>query len=146
MSTEKGFQTTEAVRNRLQAALDGASEETIRLILEIGGESERTSLDIPRRALEPLTRLLELMEQGADVEICAREQELTTGKAADLLNVSRPHLVELLESGEIPFHKVGSHRRVRTSDLLDYKRQRKQQSRKRLEELAREDEKLGIDY
>ncbi|MFB6374623.1 MAG: excisionase family DNA-binding protein, partial [Bradymonadaceae bacterium] len=66
--------------------------------------------------------------------------------AAEVLNVSRPYLVERLEEGEIPFRKVGSHRRIRLQDVLEYKRAQKEESRRRLEELAAEDERLDIDY
>ncbi len=135
-----------SVRAQLDTALRQGEEATVYFTLEAGEETERTSLRLSREGLEIFSRVLELMEKGADVEVLAREAEVTTQQAADLLNVSRPYLVELLESGEIPFHKVGSHRRVQMIDLLQYKRNRKEQSRKTMEELAREDEKLGLDY
>lgn len=63
------------------------------------------------------------------------EQELTTQEAADLLNVSRPFLIKLLEQGEIPYIKVGSHRRIRFEDLIAYKQQRDLKRRQSLKEL-----------
>jgi excisionase family DNA binding protein len=69
---------------------------------------------------------------------------LTTQEAANLLNVSRPHLIKLLEGGELPFELVGSHRRVRIDDLLAYRERRSRRRREILEELAKENAKLGI--
>ena len=63
-----------------------------------------------------------------------------------MLNVSRPFLVELLEKGEIPFHKVGTHRRVRFHDLMSYKQQTAQARYEALEELSALDQELGLGY
>ena len=81
-----------------------------------------------------LARLVHDLARGNAVTVIPIEAELTTQMAAELLNVSRPHLIKLLEAGEIPFHRVGSHRRVRFEDLMAYKRRR---GRKREADLAR---------
>lgn len=109
-------------------------------------DEEGTVLEVPREALEALRDVLDILEDGGDVEIVAKDRELTTTEAAEVLNVSRPYLVERLEEGDIPFRKVGSHRRIRLQDVLEYKRAQKEESRRRLEELAAEDERLDIDY
>ena len=72
--------------------------------------------------------------------------ELTTKEAADILNVSRPHLVKLLEAGEIPFHKTGTHRRVRFEHLRNYKDQMRAEQERALEELAAQAQELGMGY
>ena len=72
--------------------------------------------------------------------------ELTTQEAADLLNVSRPHLVKLLEAGALPFHKTGKHRRVRFADLMQYKSVQDRNSELAMEALARQAQELGMGY
>ncbi len=96
---------------------------------------------------EPLYRVLSeaahQLAAGNGVAILPYGQELTTQQAADLLNVSRPHLVGLLEADAIPFHKVGTHRRVYLKDLLDYKRRRDAERRGALQAMVDEAQELG---
>ena len=70
--------------------------------------------------------------------------ELTTQEAANILNVSRPHMVKLLEEGKLPFHKTGRHRRVLFADLMQYKAQREKESNEALQELADISQNLGL--
>jgi excisionase family DNA binding protein len=72
--------------------------------------------------------------------------ELTTQQAADVLNVSRPFLVKLLDQGKIPCRKVGSHRRVLFADIMAYKKQNNHQRLQALEELSALDQELGLGY
>jgi len=80
---------------------------------------------------------------GNGVVVLPYSQELTTQQAADLLNVSRPHLVGLLEAGTIPFHKVGTHRRVTLKDLLAFKRTRHRDRRTALQAMVDDAQELG---
>ena len=75
--------------------------------------------------------------KGEMVTVVPYGAELSTKEAADLLNVSRPFLIKLLEQGEIGFHRVGSHRRIEAEELLRYKKARDSQRREAMKELQR---------
>ena len=76
---------------------------------------------LPPEAAKNLLAMLRMMAKGDNVAVTAIDAELTTRQAAQILNVSRPHLVKLLDSGEIPCRMVGSHRRIRRDDVMQYK-------------------------
>ncbi len=79
---------------------------------------------LPQPVHELLLIILKNLQAGKAVSIVLEHQQITTQRAANIIGVSRPFLVGLLEGGEIPYHMVGSHRRVYLRDLLDYKRRR----------------------
>jgi excisionase family DNA binding protein len=128
--------TLQLVANVLQAGIQAHL---------IGPNGE--SVDLPASALTLLQQALPHLIQGDAVRIVSLQKELSTNEAADLLNVSRPYLIKLLDEGKIPFVKVGSHRRIRFSDVLLYKQHRDEQRRRGMEELVRLSEELGLyDY
>src|SRR5215203_2197261 len=114
----------EQLVHRLSAALqqNGASQDGGKRAKLVSPSDEE--LELPKSVYEVLVRVVREMDRGNGITIIPVHAELTTQQAAELLNVSRPHLVGLLQKGEIPFHKVGRHRRVRLNDLLDYKERR----------------------
>jgi excisionase family DNA binding protein len=99
---------------------------------------------IPRSLYVVLLEALKQLITGRGISIVPVTAELTTQQAADLLNVSRPFLIKILEDGVIPFHKAGTHRRVYLHDLLAYKRKRDAAAQEALGRLVAEAQELGI--
>ncbi len=114
------------------------------VMLRVDGSDE--IVEIPLKALKLFTTIVSKMAEGKSVSLFATETELTTQQAANILNVSRPHLVKLLEIGEIAFIKVGSHRRILLEDILKYESKLKKERRSGLNSLAKEAQKLNLGY
>jgi excisionase family DNA binding protein len=96
--------------------------------------------------VQVMTEVLERFAAGETVTVQSLSQEMSTQEAADYMGVSRPHVVKLLETGKIPFYKVGSHRRVKRKDVLEYDQKITQLREKALAELAAEGQRLGLGY
>jgi excisionase family DNA binding protein len=107
---------------------------------------EKTHIKIPPSALRFLNTILKQMAQGKAISVIPSETEVSTQQAAEILNVSRPHVVKLVESGEIPYHKVGTHRRIKLKDIERYKQCQDKERRKHLSELAKQAQELDMGY
>jgi excisionase family DNA binding protein len=109
-------------------------------------QNQAHQVELPTSALQLLMDILEALAEGNAVKVVPVHAELTTQEAADLLNVSRPHLIKLLESGELSYHKTGKHRRVRFADLMDYKTRRDTASEQAMALLAEQAQALRTGY
>jgi excisionase family DNA binding protein len=134
----------------------GLAKETSRLIASrlkkgvpmqlriLDDDSAQATVQLPAPAVALLLRILEEMARGNAVTIIPVHAELTTQEAADMLNISRPSLIQLLEENKIDYRRVGTHRRVRFEALMQYKRRADEARRAALNELAAYDQELGI--
>lgn len=121
--------------------LASRSEAELRVKLADGQE-----LILPKAAARLLRHLLTEMSKGNAVALMPIHAELTTQEAADFLNVSRPHLIGILEKGDLRFHLVGTHRRVRIADLIEYQSKFEAKRKAAMEELAAQAQELGMGY
>lgn len=101
---------------------------------------------LPPSAGQVLAEAVKQLASGNAVTVVPTHVELTTQQAADLLNISRPYLVRLLEAKEIPYDRVGTHRRVRLSDVLEYRRHRAAHRETVLRRMGERGEELGLEY
>ncbi len=106
---------------------------------------QQTQVPLPDPILHVLVTALRELAKGKQVSVVADEAEMTTQQAADLLLVSRPYLISLLEAGQIPYRKVGTKRRILAADVLAYKAKERVRRRKLLDELSAESQQLGLD-
>jgi excisionase family DNA binding protein len=98
---------------------------------------------VPDALLEVIRQAVAALKDGYGVGVLPANQELTTQQAADLLNVSRPFLIKLLERGDLKFQRTGTHRRVALQELLRYSEERSAKRHAALSEMARDAESSG---
>lgn len=140
-------EVTEQAKSALRALSELTPKQPAPLIrVQPGGDDEGVSVTVPREAFELFLEVLGQMANGNAVTIVPVHAELTTKQAADILNVSRPFLLRLLEEGQIPFRLVGSHRRIKFADLMAFKDADDKRRREALDELTDEAQKLGLGY
>ncbi len=147
--------TTTAIppRAKRAPALRGACEKSARSVISVirratpGKASPEALTDLVDSLTGVIERTAELLLAGKHVRVIEDDEAMTTQEAADLLNVSRPHLVKLLETGRIPqLPKVGRHRRVARAAVLKYKRTRDAQRESALKELTALSQRHGLGY
>lgn len=130
---------------RLSRFVSTKRKKLLQLRIQPDDAPEET-VSIPESAFRLLNDILTQMAKGNAVTLIPVHAELTTQQAADILNVSRPFLVEQLEKGVIPYRKVGTHRRIFFKDLMDFKEAMIRNRLKALEKLAAQSQELGMGY
>jgi excisionase family DNA binding protein len=108
---------------------------------ELAGDD---ALVVPREATVLLAKILGFLANGECVNVMPDSAELTTQQAAEFLNVSRPYLIKLLESEQIPFRLVGTHRRIKFRDLREYNSRDDLDRRRAADELTQLTQDLGL--
>lgn len=127
----------------MSEALDRSGVRRITLVDEKADGSDITRLEVPPATLRLLSQILALMARQQTFVLYPESSELTTKQAAEVLGVSRPFLIRVLEAGDIPFRKVGRHRRVLMKDVLAYKQTMQVKSRAALDDLVKLSEEMG---
>ncbi len=135
------IKNAEQLRTIVASQIKEGEPTTLSLALESG---ETQTVTLAPALTASLLEVLRLVSSGRGFRMIPVEAELTTQQAADLLNVSRPFLVNLLENGEVPFTKTGRHRRVRANDLFAFKEKRDANRSDALSDLARMDAEDGL--
>lgn len=129
------------------------SIEQIEHLYEEGTQDQRSvkvvgangvEIEFPESILTLLRQIVHVLARGEAVSIVPVHKELTTQQAADLLNISRQYLIRVLDRGEIPFYKVGSHRRLAFGDVMAYKRRRDAERRQGFDALTQLSQELGL--
>ena len=121
--------------------------QQVRLQIHADGDRpDGEAVSIPASAFRVLMDALNQMAQGNAVTLIPTQAELTTQQAADVLNVSRPFVIKLIEDEQLPCKMVGTHRRVLFNDLMDYKRKVDADRLKVLDDLAAQSQELGMGY
>ena len=126
--------------NALAATLEELKSENP----EIEIEETKEKIKIPLEALKLFAKILKAMSQGKPISIVPIATEMTTQAAAEFIGCSRPHFVKLLESGVIPFTKVGRHRRVKFEDVVKYKHEMKRLQEEAIIRMMKSDEDIGL--
>jgi excisionase family DNA binding protein len=139
--------TTEAlVANQSSKALLSLADtgEDVSFNVTTKTEGGSVNVTVPASAFKAMVQMLTELGKGNSVTLLPDDAELSTQKAAHFMGVSRPYIIRLLEEGKIPFHKVGTHRRVRLYDLRAYIEQYQIEATKALDYMVAENQKLGL--
>jgi excisionase family DNA binding protein len=127
----------------MSEALDRPQARRVALVEEKADGSDSARLEVPPATLRLLSQILALMARQQTFVLYPESSELTTKQAADVLGVSRPFLIRVLEAGDIPYRKVGRHRRVLMKDVLSYKQTTHVKRQAAMDEFVKISEEMG---
>jgi excisionase family DNA binding protein len=144
-TAEDGEQAKDSSRVLAQALANYSDDDRVRMTIQ-GSSGSSNELVLPGDIMNLMLTVLTQVSQGNAISLVPIHQEISTQQAAELLSVSRPHLVKLLEQGDIPYRKVGSHRRVKLTDVMDYRKQVDEARGKALDELSALSQDAGMDF
>jgi len=137
----------DAARARISSQLLARYTTTDRpLRMQVTDAEQEQAIELPAGAVALLVDILDTMAAGRGITLISENVELTTVQAADVLNVSRPFLIKLLEEGRIPHRKVGKHRRIRQEDVLAYKTAIDREREAILDALVAEAQEMNMGY
>jgi len=140
--TEQDSTVARTSRQLLSRYAQADQPLTLRVIDADQGEP----IELPAGAVTMLMDILGAMAAGQGVTLIPENAELTTVQAAEVLNVSRPYLIKLLEEGQIPYRKVGKHRRIRMDDVMNYKKAIDQEREAVLDQLVADAQEQQLGY
>ena len=126
------------------AALVSRKRADVRVVAQ--SDHKKIELILPFPAVKMLLHILTQMSEGNSLTLIPIHAELSTQEAANLLNISRPFLIKLLEKGEIAFHRVGTHRRILFKDIQSYKTKQTTVSNRALQRLTDQAQQLDMGY
>ncbi len=128
--------------------INRASKEIINEgdVVKIKIEGKKGFLDIPKKALSLFFDIINTMADGKSITLIPSDSEISTQLAANLLKISRPHLITLLEEGKIPFRKTGTHRRIEVNNLIKYQSKLQENRIGKLSFLAKQAQELNLGY
>ncbi len=131
--------------SRSLAALDSGKKWNP-VQLAVTSHDLQVAVPLPASVVRMVLDILSHVAKGDAVTVVASRAELTTQEAADILNVSRPFVIQLIETKQLPHRKVGTHRRILFSDVMDYKRRVDAARLESLRELAEQAQELNMGY
>lgn len=144
MPTKKATEEAQRAVQELRQVHDVVSSALT--LKSLPGKAQSVEVALPAEALNLLLQILGHMANGDAITLLPVHKRLTTQQAADIMGVSRPYLIRLLDEGEIPFERTGTHRRIKAQDILEYKKADEARRGAAVDELAAEAEVLGLEY